>query len=424
MIRNFFRKLKLAFKDKGLRNKILFILGAILVFRLLAAIPIPGIDHARLADFFSNNQFFSLLGILSGGGLSGLSIVMLGVGPYITASIIMQLMTMISPKLKTMYHEEGEVGRKKFTQMSRLLTVPIAMIQGFGLLLLLRQSQILPELGSTEMVLNILVIVAGAVLVTWIGELITEFGIGNGVSILIFAGIVASLPGAIKQTLFAADASQIPTIIAFVAVAIAITYGVVVMTEAERPVPVTYARQVRGGSSRNSAQSYIPLRVNSAGVMPIIFALSILLIPQMIGNFLIGVDSSVAQSIAGAMNSFVNNQLAYGITYFVFVFLFTYFYTAVTFEPDSVAKNLQRNGAFVPGIRPGEATSKYLGDVITRITLVGALFLGFIAILPLIVQYATGIQSLSIGGTALLIAVSVVIDLVKKVDSQLSMREY
>jgi len=424
MIKEFTSKMRLVLKDHSLRKKVLFVLGALLVFRLLASIPIPGIDIAALNQFFANNQFFGLLNIFSGGGLSGLSIVMLGVGPYITGSIIMQLMTMMSPKLKAMYQEDGEAGRRKFMQFSRLLTVPLAVVQGFSFLILFQQQGIITSLSSIELVASLIVVTAGSLLLMWIGELISEFGIGNGVSLIIFSGIVAGLPSAIQQLLFTYDPSQIPTYIAFAVLALVIIMGVVIITEAERPIPVTYAKQVRGNKMYGGTSTYIPLRVNQAGVIPIIFALSILLLPQMVFGFLSTVDNDTIQSVSRWFTGFVSNQWYYGITYFLLVFSFTYFYTAVTFDPDSISKNLQRNGAFIPGVRPGESTSKHIGNVLTRITLVGALFLGGIAVLPIIVQGISGITTLTIGGTALLIAVSVIIDLIKKVDSQVSMREY
>ncbi|HMP67507.1 MAG TPA: preprotein translocase subunit SecY [Candidatus Paceibacterota bacterium] len=424
MLSSFFNKIKLIIKDKNLSKKILFVLGALVVFRLFASIPIPGIDQFALRSFLDNNQFFGLLDIFSGGGLSGLSIVMLGVSPYITSSIIMQLSTIMSPKLKALYHENGEAGRKKFMQYSRLLTLPIAVIQAFGFLMLLQQQGIVYELSSLQLITNIITITAGSMLLMFVGELITEFGIGNGVSLIIFSGIVAGLPTALQQTIFAFDVSMIPTYVAFVVIGLAIILGVVVITESERPIPITYAKQIRGNRQYGGVSTYLPLRVNMAGVIPIIFALSILLLPQMITNFLSASSNATVQAVSLAVNNFLTNQLFYGITYFLLVFLFTYFYTAVTFDPNSIATNLQKSGAFIPGVRPGESTSLHIGHVLTRITFVGASFLGIIAVLPIIAQSISGITSLTIGGTALLIAVSVVIDLIKKIDSQISMKEY
>ena len=420
----FLQKLKLIITDKSLRNRILFILAALVLFRILAAIPIPGVDVLRLEQFFSNNQFFGLLNIFSGGGLSNLSIVMLGVAPYITASIIMQLLTVMSARLKALYHEEGEAGRKKFIQYSRLLTVPLATLQGFGLLMLLSRQGIIENLTFFDQVVNIFVITAGSVLLMWIGELISEFGIGNGVSIIIFAGIVASLPTTLQQILFTFDVSQIPLYIGFVAVAVAIVAGVVFITEAERPIPITYAKRIRGQRIYGGISTYVPLRLNQAGVIPIIFALSILLFPQMIVNFLVGIENQIVSAVSSFLLGVLQNPVIYSGTYFVLVFFFTYFYTAVTFDPEAIATNLQKSGAFIPGVRPGRTTALYIAKILNRITFVGALFLGSIAVLPLIMQGVTNIAAFAIGGTALLIAVSVVLDLVKKIDAQVSMREY
>jgi len=419
-----FDKLKLIVKDKTLRNRILFVAGALVLFRVLANIPIPGIDAAALTNFFSNNQFLGLLNIFSGGGLSNLSIIMLGVAPYITASIIMQLLTIMWPKLKAMYQEEGEAGRRKFSQYSRLISVPLAIVQAFGFLVLLQRNAVLPSLVGFDLVTNIIVITAGSVLLMWIGELMSEFGIGNGVSLIIFAGIVAGLPTTIRQLLFTFTPDQVPLYIGFLVVAVLIILGVVVVTEAERPIPITYARQVRGNKVYGGVSTYLPLRVNQAGVIPIIFALSILLFPQMIVNFLVNVNSDVIATISSFILRILNNPWFYSILYFVLVFMFTYFYTAITFDPQTISRNLQRSGAFVPGVRPGRSTAEYLNKVITRLTLFGALFLGVIAVLPLIMQGITGIVAFTIGGTALLIVVSVVIDLIKKIDAQVIMREY
>lgn len=420
----FLEKIKLIWTDASLRKRILFVLGALAVFRLLSSIPIPGIDTIELNRFLSNNQFFGILNIFSGGGLSNLSIIMLGVGPYITSSIIMQLLTIMVPSLKKMYHEEGEAGKKKFTQYSRLLTVPLAAIQGFSLLAILENQNILGTLSVFDRIGNLIIVVAGAMLIMWIGELMSEFGIGNGVSIIIFAGIVAALPSNISQLLFTFDVSQIPLYLVFIVIGILIVIGVVIVTEAERPVPVTYAKRVRGAKMYGGGSTYLPIRVNQAGVIPIIFALSILLFPQMIGNFLANSSSAVLSKISGALISFSQNSWLYGVFYFILVFLFTYFYTAVTFDPEALSTNLQKNGAFIPGIRPGASTATYISKVLNRVTLLGAVFLGFIAVLPLIMRAATGISAIALGGTALLIVVSVLIDLIKKIDAQISMREY
>lgn len=424
MLSTFFHKLKILFSEPALRRRILFVLIIFAAFRLLSAIPIPGVDAAALASFVSGNEFFGLLNIFSGGALSQLSIVMLGVGPYITASIIMQLLTVMSPRLKEMYHHEGDIGRKKFQRISRYLTVPIAAIQGVGLLMLLGQQGIISGLGIAGMIANVLIVIAGAMLVTWLGEMISEFGISNGVSLLIFAGIVAVVPGQVAQLIAFYDPSQLPLFIGFVVVALLVIAGIIAVTEAERPIPVTYAKQSRGGQTYGGTQTYIPLRINMAGVMPLIFAISILLFPQMVANFFIAADSDTLIRIGNGINQFMSNEWLYSALYFVLVFVFTYFYTAITFDPKSMAENLQKSGAFVPGVRPGVSTQEYISNIANRITFVGALFLGVIAVIPIALGEATGVQSFAIGGTGLLIVVAVVIDLVKKMDAQASMREY
>ena len=421
----FTQKLTLLFSDKSLRNRLLFVLGVLAVFRVLAAIPIPGIDANQLQLFFNNNQFFGLLNLFSGGGLSNLSVVMLGVGPYITASIILQLLTMMVPSLKALYQEEGEAGRARFSQYTRMLTLPIAIVQGISFLLILEREGILPGLTPFQFAANLLVITAGSVFLMWLGEIISEFGLGNGISILIFAGIVARLPRTISQALFSFDASQIPVYIAFLVAAVVVVAAVVIVTEAERPVPVTYAKQVRGMKTfGGSSTTYLPLRLNQAGVIPIIFALSLLLIPQMGATFFSTSSHVWLARGAQAVLGFMQNLGFYGVLYFVLVFFFTYFYTAVTFDPHQISENLQKNGAFIPGVRPGNSTMEYLSKVITRITFVGALFLGVIAVLPIAMQSITGIQSLALGGTALLIVVSVILDLARRIDAQISIREY
>ncbi len=421
---NPFQKLSMLLSDPALRNRLLFVAGALAVTRVLAAIPIPGIDASQLTLFLANNQFFGLLNLFSGGGLSNLSLVMLGVGPYITASIVMQLMTMMVPSLKAMYQEEGEAGRAKFAQYSRMLSLPMAVLQGISFLVILERQGVLPALTPLQFGINLVTIVAGSMLLMWIGELISEYGLGNGVSIVIFAGIVSGLPGAISQTLFAFEAAQIPVYLMFVAAALAVIAAVVTITEAERPIPVTYAKRVRGMKFFGGASTYLPLRLNQAGVIPIIFALSFMLLPQMFGTFFQTSSVPLLASAANAILNLIQNQWLYGSVYFFLVFLFTYFYTAVTFEPNSIAENLQRNGAFIPGIRPGTHTSEHLARTITRITFVGALFLGVIAVLPIVVQNLTGIANLAIGGTGLLIVVSVILDITRRIDAQLSIREY
>ena len=424
MIDTFLNKLRLVFEDRGLRNRILFVIAALFMFRLGASIPIPGVNVLALDRFLSDNQFFGMLNIFSGGGLSNLSIMMLGVGPYITASIIFQLLTLVFPSLKQMYHEDGAAGRRKIAQYSRYLTVPLCVVQGLSLLVMLERQGVLMNLTYFDRILNILVVTAGSMLLMWIGELITEYGIGNGVSLLIFAGIVSSLPSVISQLWLTGDVSNVPMYLGFGVLAIVILAAIVFITEAERPIPITYAKRVRGMKVYGGTSTYLPIRVNNAGVMPIIFAISIILFPQMIAGYLSTSSVESVKFVAEAVLAFINNAWAYGIFYFLLVVVFTYFYSAVTFDPIAISENLQKNGAFIPGVRPGHSTALYIGNILTRLTLIGSVFLGIVALLPILIQNMTGIASLAIGGTSLLIVVSVAIEFVKQINAQISMREY
>ncbi len=412
------------FKRPDLRNKILFILALLVVTRLISNIPIPGIDSTRLKEFFQQNQFFGLVSAFTGGSLSTLSIGMLGLGPYITGSIIMQLFTMIFPRLEQMYKYEGEAGRMKFNQYSRLLTVPLAALQGYGFLILLTRQGVINQLALMDWVTAICVIVASSLFLMWLGELISEKNIGNGVSILIFAGIVSSFPSSLGQALFSYTSNQLFTYIGFVLVALAVIVGVIYISEAQRNIPVNYARRVRGMKVYGGVSTYLPMRVNNAGVIPIIFALSILLFPSMIANFIAGSSIPLISGVATAVSTFLQNQFWYAVFYFLLVVLFTYFYTAVTFDPKSISENIQKQGGYIPGIRPGQQTAQFLQHLLNRVTLVGAIFLGLIAVLPNGVQAATGITALTVGGTSILIMVSVAIEVMKQLDAQLSMYEY
>ena len=419
-----FKKLTLLFTIPDLRKKVLFILAMLVVFRIAATIPIPGVDPVRLKSFLSGNQFFGLLNIFSGGVLDNLSIVMLGVGPFITASIIMQLSTMIIPRLKEMYHEEGEMGRQKFNQYSRLLAVPLALLQSYGLLVILEKQQVIPKLDLFGYATSMIVATAGTVFLMWLGELITEKNIGNGISLMIFAGIVSSLPRSIQQELFTFTMDKLPTYLAFIAVSLIVIAGVVIISEGQRNVPVSYAKRIRGMRMYGGVSTHLPLRVNQAGVIPIIFAISIILFPGLIGSFLAGVPNQYIQHFSRVLIQLFNNQWIYGAIYFLLVFVFTYFYTAVTFDPKAIAENIQKQGGFILGIRPGRPTAEFLYSILNRITLAGAIFLGAIAVLPIAVTNVLGVQALTLGGTALLIVVSVVLETMKQIDAQLVMREY
>lgn len=412
------------FSVPQIRNKILFILALLVVYRFAANIPLPGVDVSRVAEFFENNQLFGLLNIFSGGGLSNISIVLLGVGPYITASIIMQLLTMIVPQIKQLHSEEGEAGRQKFTMITRLLTVPLAIIQTYAMIQLLGNQGILGELSAFDVAVMVVVATAGTIFLMWLGEIITEKGVGNGVSIIIFAGIVASLPSLTSQLISTFDSTQIFLYITFGAVALITVAGVVFINEGQRIIPISYAKRLRGSKTYGGSTTHLPLKVNQAGVIPIIFAISIILFPPTIASFLAGSDNVSLASAAQTVADVFQNQWVYGCLYFFLVVVFTYFYTAVIFDPHKIADNLQKQGGYIPGIRPGKNTEEYLAQIINRITFTGALFLGAIAVLPLVVQGFTGIGALTIGGTSILIVVSVVIEMVKQIESQLVMRSY
>lgn len=412
------------FKIREIRNKILFILGLLLVFRLLATIPVPGVDTARLKDLLDSNQLFGFLNLFSGGALSNLSIAMLGVAPYITSTIIMQLLTMIFPKLKQIYYEEGAAGRAKFNRYSRWLAVPLAVLQSYGFLNLLTSQRVIVFAGPGELFRAIAVVTAGAMFLMWLGELITEKKIGNGISLIIFGGIVAGLPRVVQNAIASYTPSMLPTYIVFLITSLVVIAGVVYMSEGERKVPVSYAKQVRGNRMYGGVSSYLPLKVNQAGVIPIIFAISLLLFPQFLAQIISVFRPDLASTLNDLVGKFSNNRVFFDGAYFVLVFAFTYFYTAVTFDPNEIAQNLQKSGGFVPGIRPGASTAEFLGKIIRRITFFGALFLAIIAILPNVTQAVAGTQAFALGGTALLIVVSVALETMKQVESQLVMREY
>ncbi|MEX0870101.1 MAG: preprotein translocase subunit SecY [Candidatus Spechtbacterales bacterium] len=417
------------FKIKDLRNKILFVLFILAVFRVAAVVPIPGLDPEQLRLFMGDNEIFGILNIFSGGALSNLSIVMLGLGPYITATITLQLLTMIFPRLKEMYEEEGEEGKQKFNQYGRRFTVPLATLQGYGLLTLFSSQGVLPQLGGLELIAVLATVTAGAVWLMWLGELVTEKGIGNGISLLIFAGIVATLPATIQTMIVNYSPEQIPTYIAFGLVSVFIVAAVVVVTEARRNIPISYAKQIRGNKIYGGSSTYLPLSLNPAGVIPIIFALSIIMFPGIIANFLINSTNRIISGLGNLLLDFQANLPLYTLSYFLLVVFFTFFYTAVTFNPETVASNLQKQGGFIPGIRPGNPTSERLTFILNRTLLVGAVFLGVIAIVPNLAEGIVGTGGLAdlsfiIGGTSILIMVSVVLETVRQVKAQIVMRQY
>ena len=412
-------------KIKDLRHSLLFVLGLLVVFRIAAHIPVPGVDTEALKSFFGANQLLGVMNILSGGGMENFSIVAMGVAPYITASIIFQLLVMILPRLEEL-SKEGEAGRRKINQWTRMLTVPLAALQGYGLIILLRQSQIqiLADFSPWRLFITIATVTAGTIFLMWLGELISEKHVGNGISLLIFAGIVVRLPATIQQTLLVFDRTQLINLIIFGLIALITIVGVVIITEGQRNVPVQYARQVRGMKMYGGVSTHLPLRVNMAGVIPIIFAISVILFPPLVAQFFLNAKSTLIVGFAQSVINLFRNQLFYGLIYFFLVFGFTYFYTEVIFHPDKVAENLQKQGGFIPGIRPGTHTAEYLKKTTNRIILAGALFLGLLAVLPLLMTRVTGLATLAIGGTSLLIVVQVVIESAKQIESQMTMRDY
>lgn len=417
-------KLEQIWKTRDLRNNLLFVLGMLVIFRLAAHIPMPGVNAVALHDFFASNQILGLMNMFSGGGMENFSIVMMGVAPYITSSIIFQLLSMIIPGLEKMSKEEA--GRQQINMWTRWFTVPLAFLQAYGMITLLRRSShaIFGNIGVFNLLTMVITITAGTIFLMWVGELISEKKVGNGISLIIFAGIVSSLPQLVQQIFLTFDSSQLFVLVGFVIISLITIVGVVIITEGQRNIPVQYARQARGSRTYGSTSTHLPLRVNMAGVIPIIFAISVVLFPPMVAQFFIHARSAWIVNGAEWVISAFQNQLVYGILYFLLVFAFTFFYTEVIFHPTQIAENLQKQGGFIPGIRPGRHTSEYLANTTHKIILIGALFLGIIAVLPLIMKYFTGIQVLAIGGTSLLIVVAVVIDTVKQIESQLTMHDY
>lgn len=415
-------------KLKDLRNKILIVLGILALTRVLAHVPIPVLGLTDIQAFFANNQIFGLLNIFSGGGLANLSIAMLGVGPYITASIIMQLLTIIVPKLQEMAKEGGEAGRARINKYTMYLAVPLTALQSYATITLLARGGSgalnFPVLSPFEWLVTIASITAGTMLLVWMGEQITSLGIGNGVSLIIFAGIVAALPQFVQQFAATYDPSQLTKAIAFIVMTVAVVAGIVYTNESQRNIPVSYAKRVRGNRMFGGVSTHLPLRLLQAGVIPIIFAISILIFPPMVANFFMNAKTDFIANAAQWVNDIFQNQTFYGIAYFVLVVLFTYFYTAVVFNPDEIADNVQKAGGFVPGLRPGRQTADYLYKILTRITTAGALILGLIAVLPLLMQGIMGTSVLTIGGTSILIVVAVAVETMKQIQAQMAMREY
>jgi len=420
--------IKKIWHNKELRKNLLIVLGILIVFRIMSHIPIPGANLDALKKFFDSNEVFGLINVFSGGAMSQFSIVTLGVAPYINASIIMQLLTVVMPRLEAL-QKEGERGQFKINQYTRYLTVPLAIVESYGFTLLLSRASggepIITSLSPFFLISAVITMTAGTVLLMWLGELISERGVGNGLSLIIFSGIVAQIPQSIQQIYVNYNASQLLTIIGFAFLALAIIMGIVVITEGQRKIPVTYAKRVRGLKMYGGVSTHLPIRVTQAGVIPIIFAMSLMIFPEVIAKFLSNAKTEFIANTAKTVGSlFQTGTWFFSIFYFLLVVAFTYFYTSVIFKPDQVAENIQKQGGFIPGLRPGNQTSDYLRRVVNRITLAGAVFFGVVAVLPFIMQQFTGIKSLVIGGTGLLIVVSVAIEFMKQIEAQLVMKSY
>ncbi|MBI1908442.1 preprotein translocase subunit SecY [Candidatus Uhrbacteria bacterium] len=409
---------------REVRQSILFVLLCVTLFRVAAHIPVPGINTDGLSALLAGNQFLGLLNVFAGGTLESFSVVALGVAPYITASIVFQLLGMIFPSMEELQKEEQ--GRQKINRWTRVAAVPLAFLQGFALTKLISQQGasfgVSISLSGFEWATALVSMTAGTIFLMWLGELISERKIGNGVSIMIFAGIIAGLPGFLGQTIATYTSSQLVDFIIYAVLAIVTVVGVVVITEGQRNVPVQYARGARIGSTK--VQSHLPLRVNMVGMIPIIFAISIVVLPPLVAQFFVDARTVFIRDAATFIITLFNNQTFYGIFYFALVVAFTYFYASIVFRPERVAENLQKQGGFVPGIRPGAQTAQYFQWVVNRLLLTGSVFLGLIAVLPIIVQQATGNVNFVVGGSSVLIVVSVVIDIIKQVESQLTMRSY
>jgi len=419
-----FDTLRNSFKSPEIRKKILFTLVIFFVFRIFAHIPVAGVNIAALKNLFASNQFLGFLDLFSGGTLSNFSIMALGLNPYINASIILQLLTMVLPKLEEL-SKEGDSGRRKINQYTRILTIPLSVLQAIGVFALLKSQSLITTLTPLDFIAFVLTLVAGSILLVWLGELITDHGVGNGISLLIFGGIVGRIPVSLGQTFSTTNAQASLGLISFIVLGLVVIAGIIIVNEATRQIPVHYAKRMRGDKLYGGQSTYLPLRLNQAGVIPIIFAVSLVLLPSLIANVFQTSQNPTLRGLAEFFNYwFSSTGAVYNILYFVLVVAFTFFYTAVVFNPKKIAEEIQKYGGFIPGVRPGKPTANYLTYILTRITLVGAGFLGLVAILPTITQLVTGVQTLLLGGTSILIVVSVVLETFKAIEANLVMRNY
>jgi len=412
------------FSTKKLKNKLLFTLGVFFIFRFLAHVPVPGVDLDRLQSIFSANQFLSFLNIFSGGTLANFSIVAVGINPYITASIIMQLGSMIFPKLKEL-QRDGEAGREKVNQYTRILTIPLGVVQSISVIALLNSQQLLDSSNPLALIALITSLVAGAMIMMWLGELVSEYGLGNGISMILLGGIVSQFPLAIAQSFATTSTAQLTSTLTFTVIGLAVIGVIVFMNEAIRKVKIQYARRTRGSKNYGAQTTHLPIRVNVAGVMPIIFGVSIMLVPSFIGRLLSASGHEKWVEIGQTLTTWSNPTSAvYMIIYFLIVFSFTFFSALLFFNAKDMSDELKKSGAFIPGVRPGGPTKVFLEFVVTRISLAGAFFLGFIALLPSLAQVFTGASNLAIGGTSILIVVSVILETSKQVESMLVGQNY
>ncbi len=413
-----------AFKIPSLRKKLLITLLIVLIYRIAAHIPVGGVNLDGIKSLFEQNQLLGLLDIFSGGTLANFSVIALGLNPYINASIIMQLLTVVFPSLEAI-QKDGEQGRQKINQYTRLLAIPLAVLQAIAMFTLLRNQGLILSVGVMEILTIVITLTAGTIFMMWLGELISEYGIGNGISVLIFAGIVARAPIVLFQTVSIIDQQQLINVLILGAMALGIVAAIVFVNEGRRQIMVQYARRYTGNRTAAGNFTYLPLRVNQAGVIPIIFAVSLVLLPTLIGQYLVQVDQpNLALTGRWLLEHFQSHSIAYNLVYFFLVVGFTYFYTAVVFNPTKIADEIKKNGGFIPGIRPGVQTAGFLNYILLRITLAGGIFLGLLAILPSIVGNLTGLTSLVIGGTSILIVVSVILDTAKQFESQLIEQNY
>lgn len=417
-IAQFFKKI---FSNPRLQKKILITALVLIVFRIAAHIPAAGVDRQSLALLFSGSPLLSLLDVFSGGTLANFSIMALGLNPYINASIIFQILGYVVPQLEEL-QKEGEYGQEKINQYTRLLTVPLAIMQSFGMYALLKSQSIIGNLEISQLIFLCLTMTAGTMLAVWLGDIITEYAFKSGISFLIFVGIISRMPVVVGQTLSTFNQADILKYIIFAILGLVVMGLIVFVNEAIRRIPINYAKN---SSTMRQSASYLPLRLNQAGVIPIIFAVSLVLMPSMIVQFFGTSSNTTVLSIAENIQRYFDPQsLVYNLIYFLLVVGFTYFYTSVVFNPEKISENLQKSGGFIPGIRPGSSTIKYLNFVLNRITLVGATFLGLVAVLPSMVQGTIGISNLAIGGTGVLIAISVILEIIREIEGDMLMNSY